>query len=208
MWILYDTVGRGYIGSKDKERETFLFLLQIQYWRILRMEQYENKSVRASIRLTPTANDFINNYQGKNFNDKLENLVNNVMKMNDGEIEKDIKELLDYRGTLYRDIKNLENIKSSLESLEQNITEFTERNGGGISKMLTAAGYRTSKPLVHDILQLNRLTNKENTLNDISIAFKNRTYQNIQPDCQYLVDRIGQELKAQQLSMQRLVPIQ
>lgn len=172
------------------------------------MEQNENKSVRASIRLTPTTYEFVNSYKGKSFNDKFENLVRDIMNESKS---------LNYRDSLYSDIQNLEKIKASLQNLEDSIADFTntknhveliEKNNPKISNMITAAGYRTSQSLIHNISQLNRLTKRENSIKDICGAYKNNTYETANPECQCLVDSIGQEFKVQQFRMQELIAVQ
>lgn len=146
---------------------------------------------------------------------------------------KDLKDVLEYQekigitGYEFKDLKNILEYQEkvgvteykpvSKEQVEH--TDFQEqaqtgqkksesgiKNEGTLIKQeIKSQGYRPKPGLVKNINQLNKMMDKSHSLKDISKMYKEKSLQESNPEAQKLVDKIGNELKAQELA--KVAPI-
>lgn len=143
-----------------------------------------------------------------------------------------IKEALEYQektggmGYKYEDIKNILESREKTWATDKPVskeqvehTEFQEQaqtrqeksesgiknEGRFIKQDIKSHGFKPKPGLVKSISQLNKMTDKSNSVKDISKMYKEKSLQESNPEAQKLVDKIGNELKAQELA--KVAPI-
>lgn len=102
---------------------------------------------------------------------------------------KDIKDVLEYQE------------KTGVTGYKFEDIESAKKNKGNmIRQEIKSHGFQPTLRLVQNISQLNRMTEKSNSLKDISKMYKEKSLQESNPEAQKLVDKIGNELKGQELA--------
>lgn len=184
------------------------------------MGKYEGelKDNLKTVRLTDTAVRCVEQFpDGTGFNSKLEKLIlfhenqdeaiGKKLQLYD-ELTKDVDKLLEKKRDLTREIKEIKKFSNLLERASKSVSQlyhFVEEREEkpvmqDVKQRIRLSGHKTSRSLEENIVRLDRMTGKENSMSDISKAFKNRLFQE-QPEVQMLVDEIGKEFQHQEQQM-------
>lgn len=173
--------------------------------------QEELKSIRASIRISEGHYNFIDAFKGKNFNDKLSNLLQFYLDYpsRHAQMEKEIINLTKQKEQL---LKEIDALKSNSQKMEEVFRVFDSMldetrqdiSSNRISKMIRQSGYRPDQAIIDNIKQLDRLTGTENSLRDIKKGYKERSFISICPEAQEAADKVYQALHEQAVALEQL----
>lgn len=170
----------------------------------------DKKTNKTSIRFTEKEREIIESYCGCNFNAKLSNLLRDINSLDT--LQQDVRQLQYTREQLCRDIARLQDQKDlitdmfkAFEKLQKEYTgelnELTRFKKEQIRMQITKAGFTATEESIDKIYSLDRLTGERNSMKDILVGYKKRSYvDSYGIRAQKLVDELYQEFHNQDLA--------
>lgn len=176
---------------------------------LLEKSMEEKKTVRKSIRLTDTQENFINGFLGESFNEKLDNMLSSFIAT-----PQEIDSLYKKKMQLIKDIQALEAIKEDIttayKAFNNMAAQFSaEQENSALNRirdMIKEQGFTPTDKNVKLLHRLDQLTGKNNSMHDLVDANKNQSFlKNGKPEEQNIVKELCNEFKRQELMREQVI---
>lgn len=176
----------------------------------------ELKMVKKSVRITETMEKQIEAFPGLDFSGKFRNMIDYcfykmpALNQEYYDLVNEVDKLRTERQDLMREvsmlqetIKRFTEIQITLDKLQHEFTgEMIGRQRKNIVSMIEQQYFKATPEVVEQIRRLNEITGKNNNLTDISMAYKEESYENDSPEAARLVKSIYEEFQRQEMELQ------
>jgi hypothetical protein len=177
------------------------------------MGEKQLKKIQKSIRITEKNEKLINTFEGENFNEKLDNALSYLQ--NDEaqrDLYNDIESLYKKRERLCEEIESLKSIKDHINEVFHALDELQWEFGKDIEgykrrrviNEIINNHYKATPKSIELFMQLNDVTNRENTMKNIMQGHKRKNYVEYGEQAQKIVDELYWEFHAQELLKQNV----
>lgn len=169
----------------------------------------DKKTIRKTIRLTDTQENFINTFPGDSFNEKLDQMLSSFMTDS-----QEIDSLYEKKMRLVKDIQSLETIKEnvteafkSFNSMAQQFdSEYEENALKRIKDMIAEQGFIPTERNVRLLHRLDQLTGRNNNLQELVDAHKEQLYKkNGKMEEQSIVEDLCNEFRNQEIMRDHVI---
>ncbi len=168
------------------------------------MKDIEKRDVRITCRITSSAEAMINFYEGESFGDKICNMAKTMQAMNRHGILEDRIKLMDEIKQLDETMTLMNKAYNNLVEMNRRYTEeLLEKDRKIINMNIRDSGYMPNDAITSNMLKLNQLTGRENTVKDVYNLYTAQEYAS--DDIKDCVEQLAEAFKSQELETETIV---
>lgn len=162
------------------------------------MKDIEKRDVRITCRITKSAEAMINFYEGESFSDKICNMAKTMQDMTRHGILEDRLKLMDEIKQLDETMTLMNKAYNNMLEMNRRYTEeLLEKDRKIINMNVRDNGFLPNDNIINNMLKLNQLTGRENTVKDVYDLYTTKDYGT--DDIKECVELLAEEFKKQEL---------